>query len=461
MRNSVQKYIHFLFLRKSDGLNNRLVNQLIYSQLKNRLVMMTQKPSGLLAKWKYIGILPLLLMTLLIFSFREKENASSPNIINERASLNGVDDNTEQPLFPGCDKVNEMEKADCSHKKMYEYVASHLKYPEDMKANKVEGKVYVKFVITTNGYVANARVEKSLSPSADKAALDLVNGMNDNVGKWTPGTKEGIPVTMDMVLPISFVLDIKTEQQGNPLTKTTQDVYAEVDNMPRFPGCEDLPEAERGTCSNDKFFKYVYENLKYPQEDSKKGIEGMVMAKFTIQTDGHVANAQIIRGVSPRMDAEVLRIINGMNQMPERWIPGSDKGQIVPVEFTLPVKFALTSGNAEQEKAASGDAGSHPTSNATNIGSSSRSISNSINTASADLHLSPNPATDHTVIDLFEGAKTIFIFTADGVQIAKVDVIPSMNSHYRLDVTKYTPGQYSVQVVSAKESRSGIFTVIK
>jgi len=167
--------------------------------------MMAQRPSSMGEKWKLFGVIPVLLMAMLIFSFREKENTRRPD--GNESAFRVIDDNTEKPLFPGCEKVNEMEKADCSHKKLNEYVANNLKYPEELKSKKIEGKVHVKFVVTNNGFVASTRIQKSLHPAADQAALDVVNGMNEKVGKWTPGTKEGRPVTMDMVLPISFVLE--------------------------------------------------------------------------------------------------------------------------------------------------------------------------------------------------------------------------------------------------------------
>src|SRR6187401_2983792 len=121
MKNRFLKYIAQLFIQPYDGTHGRLANQLIYSQLKNRLVMMTQKPSSMLAKWKYSGVLPLLLLALLVFSFRTKERQQNLpsdsthkvyNIYKDGLKVYGFD-NTEPPLFPGCEKVNEMEKADC------------------------------------------------------------------------------------------------------------------------------------------------------------------------------------------------------------------------------------------------------------------------------------------------------------------------------------------------------------
>ncbi len=435
--------------------------------------MMTQKPSSLLARWKYGGVVPLLLMTLLMFSFRQRGNqvGSAPEIFQEGQNVARAEDNTEQPLFPGCEKVNEMEKSDCSHKKLYEYVASHLKYPEELRAAKIEGKVYVKFLITNNGYVSDARIQKSLHPAADKAALDVVNSMNDNVGKWTPGTKEGIPVTMDMFLPISFVLSDSTGSSSNDHTDAGNnkqgDPYTYVEEMPRFPGCEDLPTgstADAGTgsdCSNEKLYTYIYEHIQYPKEDIVAGKEGQVIAQFTVKPDGIISDAHILRGVSPTMNAEVLRIINEMNDMPQHWIPGKKDGQPVAVLFTLPVKFKLQSENRAVKDTVTSLIAEAPAVEEIKEDPHYKTVEQEVKAAVAELHISPNPARDQMVIDLFEGAKSLFVFDAGGVLISNLDLTGTRDNQFQLDVSKYPAGHYSVRVSSATTSRSALFTVIK
>jgi len=461
MNNLYNKFGRLLFLNNCDGLHNRLCNQLIYSQLKNRLVMMTQKPSSVVAKWKYSAIIPMLLMAMLIFSFREKENgvASTLNNSVENLAINSLDDNTEQPLFPGCEKVNEMEKADCSHNKLFEYVAQHLKYPEEMKAQKLVGKVYVKFVITSNGYVAEARIQKSLNPAADKAALDVVNGMNDNVGKWTPGTKEGIPVTMDMMLPISFVLGTDSGTSSVDKSNPNAEVYTYAEEMPRFPGCDEVEISSDNPCATQKLIKYLSENINYPAEDRKNGTEGTVMAQFVVQVDGLISDVRLLRGKTPAMNTEVLRVINNMNNMPQRWIPGKIGGKPVAVSFTLPVKFVLPSENKEAVQPTEPMKGTSSQIDE-NKQATIQNASNDKSTTPA-LHLLPNPTRDHVIVELFQGAKTIFVYDAGGIQLADIDVSKINDPHYRLDVSRYPAGQYSVQLISSTKSISGSFTVIK
>src|SRR6187549_1247739 len=113
MKNLFHHFVLFLFPTECNGVNTPLSNQLIYSQLKNRLVMMTAKPSSWIAKWKYTGALPLLLIALVVFSFRPKEN-DTPVLAQQTDNTSTAvkDGNTEKPIFPGCEKLNLMEIED-------------------------------------------------------------------------------------------------------------------------------------------------------------------------------------------------------------------------------------------------------------------------------------------------------------------------------------------------------------
>ncbi len=224
-----------------------------------------------------------------------------------------------------------MEKRDCSQSKMMEYVDSVLKYPEVLIREKIEGKVYVRFVVSVNGYIAKSWIEKSLHPAADQAALDVVNGMNKGAGQWTPGKREGSAANMEVILPVTFLIAPETEGKIFPFAQ----------EMPRFPGCEHLTGTERSKCANEAMFQFISANLKYPAADKAKNIQGMAMAKFVVRADGRITNASITKGVSTTIDAEVLRLISLMNTMSEKWIPGRHEGKIVNVEFMLPVKFSL------------------------------------------------------------------------------------------------------------------------
>jgi len=113
--------------------------------------------------------------------------------------------------------------------------------------------------------------------------------------------------------------------------------YKEVDQMPVFGNCKDLIEEEAKACSDKALINYLLESIQYPEVARKSGVEGQVLTRFIIRSDGRICDFEILKKVSPEIDAEVKRVIR---QMPQ-WQAGRNNGEQVNVQFTLPVKFKL------------------------------------------------------------------------------------------------------------------------
>ena len=87
----------------------------------------------------------------------------------------------------------------------------------------------------------------------------------------------------------AMIEKIKTE---NLDTKST--VNNDVDELPIFPGCEDISDKEKlRKCSNQKLLTHVYSNIKYPKNARKAGIEGRVIIRFVVLKDGSIAKARV------------------------------------------------------------------------------------------------------------------------------------------------------------------------
>ena len=96
----------------------------------------------------------------------------------------------DMPEFPGGDIA------------LRKYIANSIKYPEISIENGIQGKVYVSFVVTKDGTIANAKIARGVDPSIDKEALRVVN----TLPKWKPGYQRGEPVNVSYTVPINFVL---------------------------------------------------------------------------------------------------------------------------------------------------------------------------------------------------------------------------------------------------------------
>ncbi len=82
---------------------------------------------------------------------------------------------------------------------------------------------------------------------------------------------------------------------------------------------------------------FIDEHLIYPPDAMENSIEGRVFVRFTVLKSGETADFKVLRGLSPTIDREVIRVLKGM----EKWQPGMLKNEPVDVYFTLPVKLSL------------------------------------------------------------------------------------------------------------------------
>jgi periplasmic protein TonB len=96
----------------------------------------------------------------------------------------------EDPSFPGGEQA------------MMEYLKKKVKYPAISVEMRDQGRVYVKFVVDTDGSISQAHVAKGVTPDLDAEALRVVRSMP----KWNPGKQRGRAVKVWYTIPIYFRL---------------------------------------------------------------------------------------------------------------------------------------------------------------------------------------------------------------------------------------------------------------
>ncbi|MFN7491912.1 MAG: TonB family protein [Cyclobacteriaceae bacterium] len=87
---------------------------------------------------------------------------------------------------------------------LYAYFNSKLKYPEWEKKQKIEGKVFVTFVVDADGKIKDPAIVRSVegSKNFDEEVLRIIREMPD----WKPGQDRGQNVAVQFTLPIMFRL---------------------------------------------------------------------------------------------------------------------------------------------------------------------------------------------------------------------------------------------------------------
>lgn len=120
-------------------------------------------------------------------------------------------------------------------------------------------------------------------------------------------------------------------------------IHVFVEEMPRFPGCEDISENydTKKSCADKKMLEFIYKNIKYPRLASENEIEGTVIISFVVEKDGSITEIRIIRDRGAGLGEEAMRIVEKMQNLPQKWIPGKQGNDNVRVQFNLPIKFRL------------------------------------------------------------------------------------------------------------------------
>ena len=96
----------------------------------------------------------------------------------------------EMPMFPGGDA------------ELLKYIAEHTEYPEIAKENNIQGRVIVRFCVTSKGGVSQVSILKGVDPELDAEAIRVVN----TLPPFKPGKQGGKPVPVWYMVPITFTL---------------------------------------------------------------------------------------------------------------------------------------------------------------------------------------------------------------------------------------------------------------
>lgn len=109
-------------------------------------------------------------------------------------------------------------------------------------------------------------------------------------------------------------------------TKSGKEFPCIPETFPQFPG------------GHVALFEYLSKNIKFPKSKENEDVKVRVVTTFTVEKDGSITDAKIVRSQGEAFDNEALRVINGM----PKWIPGTQNGKAVSVKYALPITFSTT-----------------------------------------------------------------------------------------------------------------------
>lgn len=113
--------------------------------------------------------------------------AATPQIPDSNQVLIVVE---EMPSFPGGIPA------------LFAFVSQELRYPEEARKKRVEGKVLMMFVVERDGSISDIKVIRGIGSGCDQEAVRVVQQMPP----WKPGQHGGKPMRVQYSLPVTFKL---------------------------------------------------------------------------------------------------------------------------------------------------------------------------------------------------------------------------------------------------------------
>ena len=191
-----------------------------------------------------------------------------------------------------------------------------------------QGKVYLRLLYRQATGTGYGHITNKFNSINIKKRIVMMNKQKSRFGAWK----------MLAVLPVAAALamvgckpaeaqkgDGPTVQEESINVAVNDSVYDVVEVQPEFPG------------GMEAMYKYMAQNVHYPEQAKKDGIQGRVFVRFVIEADGSVTDAGVLRGIGGGCDEEALRVVNAM----PKWKPGMQSDKPVRVHYTMPINFVL------------------------------------------------------------------------------------------------------------------------
>ena len=107
------------------------------------------------------------------------------------------------PIYPGCE-VNMKQLRNCFQKKIQFHISRNFRYPKMAQRKKIDGRVIVKFIIGTGGYIEQIRA-RGPDPMLEAEAKRIISLLP----KFIPAIDlDGKTVSVPFTVPITFGLGI-------------------------------------------------------------------------------------------------------------------------------------------------------------------------------------------------------------------------------------------------------------
>lgn len=133
---------------------------------------------------------------------------------------------------------------------------------------------------------------------------------------------------------VQFDIDV-TDQSVSQEFKIETQVVVEEEEADKIFLVVEQPASPKGGMS--AFYTFISQNIRYPAQARRMGVEGKVFVEFVVEKDGSLSSFTVIKGIGAGCDEEAIRIL----QLSPQWTPGKQRGQPVKQRMVLPIHFKM------------------------------------------------------------------------------------------------------------------------
>ena len=221
----------------------------------------------------------------------------------------------------------ELVRLTCWFNPILHYMSNEIKviheYIADERASKINGKInYAELLVAThfntntnqlinnfyNKSILRTRIEKLSQQKSSKRAL----------------------IKYTLIIPL-FTVFLIFSAAGKASSFFN---YDKVNQEKQNSTSGQLPEFPGGL---KEMYKFIGQNIIYPESAQKNRIEGQVFIRFIVKKDGSLDQFEILKGIGYGCDDETLRVFEAM----PNWIPVKNNGEATAFQYTTVVSFQL------------------------------------------------------------------------------------------------------------------------
>jgi protein TonB len=139
---------------------------------------------------------------------------------------------------------------------------------------------------------------------------------------------------------VSFDIEVNTDTRLQDIVLSDPGPVEEVETEKAdqiFLVVEETAVPKEGL---EAFYKFASENIHYPAQARRMGVEGKVFVEFVVSKDGTLTDIKVVKGIGSGCDEEAVRVVS----MAPSWNPAKQRGKPVKQRIVLPIFFKIYKG---------------------------------------------------------------------------------------------------------------------